>query len=352
MPTIPKIDWPKQWDAEEGWAKNVNRSKPLTQEKRGWVAFAATLREHHTSLGRIRAGLSGREVRDRIRLTQLKKEVRRLRITTAPQYLARYKEIPGAPGNPWTYYADSGWVSWLDLFGRKSRISLDLLKKEVRRLRIITWGKYQKRYKEIPGAPCDPPKIYTDWVSWPDLFGRAVVEFLPLPQLKKAVKDKKITSAGEYKKRYKEIPGAPADTHKVYADSGWVSWPDLFGTEKVWLPLPQLKKAVKDKKIISQGEYQKRYKEIPGAPSIPYKIYADSGWISWLDLFGREIADRVTLVQLKKEVKRLGITARREYQKRYKEIPGAPCEPDMVYAGWVSWDEFFGRPPYHRKRET
>ena len=237
MAEIPKIDWPKEWDPKKGWVSD-HSSKPL-KEKRGWSAFDAALRAHYkTSLSRIQASLRG----DR--------------------------------------------VSRPDLFSRAARITLVQLKKEMKRLKITAKGEYQKMYKEIPGAPCSPDKSYPDWISWPDLFGRKVEDRIPLVQLKREVKHLGITTAQEYRKRYREIPGAPAAPSEIYPE--WISWNDLFGREhedRIRITLVQLKKEVERLKITSEPKYKKRYNEIPGAPSNPDKSYPD--WISWHDLFGR-----------------------------------------------------------------
>jgi hypothetical protein len=293
--------------------------------------------------------LFGRIVEERISLRELKKEVKRLKITSQLGYKSKYKEIPGAPNAPNATYADE-WVSWPDLFGRRprvaveERISLRELKKAVKRLKITSCADYKSRYKEIQGAPSQPTG-YAEWISWPDLFGREVEELLSLDQLKKAVKRLKITSCADYKSRYKEIQGAPNGPDKRYSE--WISWPDLFGRiVEERISLRELKKEVKRLKITSRTEYASRYKETPGAYIAPDLVYSE--WISWPDLFGRAVYERISLRELKKELKRLKITVQSEYRFRYKEIHGAYAAPDKRYSEWISWSDLFGRAVYER----
>jgi hypothetical protein len=294
-----------------------------------------------------------------ISLDQLKAEVKRRKITAYDDYLRRYKEIPGAPVAPYKVYAE--WVSWPDLFGRKvdGRISLDQLKAELKRLKITFRGgyksgyqrRYKERHKEIYGAPARPALVYSEWVSWPDLFGWKVEDRISLDHLRLEVKRRKITSGTDYKSRYKEIPGAPSNPECAYADTdGWVSWPDLFGRKvKNRISLDHLRLEVKRRKITSVTDYKSRYKEIPGAPSDPNIVYSD--WINWPDLFGRKVEtqsrlkveDRISLDQLKAEVKRRKITSKVDYKSRYKEILGAHSNPNRAYSDWINWPDLFGR---------
>jgi hypothetical protein len=56
---------------------------------------------------------------------------------------------------------------------------------------------------------------------------------------------------------------------------------------KKFLSFRQLKKAVRALGISCQAEFPTRFKEIPGAPSNPNVIYWNKGWKGQPDLFGR-----------------------------------------------------------------
>lgn len=281
----PKIDWPEGWDSEKGWP---NAAKSQLTSERTWSAFDMALRTHHsTTLSAVMRGFSGSASHHpTLSLAELRGRCRDLGITTCTEYKKQYDLIPGAPSNPNLFYSD--WVSWPDLFGQgvKSVISLDQLKKEVRSRGITSSTEYKKRYQEIPGAPSRPYKVYAEWVSFYDLFGRNQPHFTTFTQLKKAVKRLKITSIREYQSKYTEIPGAPSNPQVVYVDE-WVNYHDFFGRASVKLSLNQLRKALRDRKVTSQKEYRKIYKQIPGAPSNPFVFYAKAGWVSFTHLFGR-----------------------------------------------------------------
>jgi hypothetical protein len=55
------------------------------------------------------------------------------------------------------------------------------------------------------------------------------MQFLPFDDLKKNVRDLGITSFLGYRARYKEIPGAPCNPERAYAGKGWGGCRDLFG---------------------------------------------------------------------------------------------------------------------------
>ena len=289
--------------------------------------------------------LFGRKLTPKIPIDTLQETVRALGIRGPKEYRRRYKEIPGAPSYPESYPEWNDWFSFLGI-SPPQRLPLDQLKTKVQELGINTSTEYQRRRKEIPGAPATPQRVYEEWVDWPDLFGRASLrprEHITLSELKLAVAKLEVSSINGYQKRRLEIPGAPARPNETYPD--WVSWPELFGLEvPVRIPFKDLKIEVQRLGITSYKEYEARYKEIYGARRYP--SYGNKEWVSWKDLFGRAPTELIPFLQLKQEVHRLGIRSVTEYRskKRYREIPGAPSDPQLIYEEWVSWPDLFGRP--------
>lgn len=110
-----------------------------------------------------------------------------------------------------------------------SFLTLDELKKVVKKDGVSTFEQYHKVRKNRPEWPCNPDKFYKNqWVSWPDLFGRRKPEHLSFPKLKKAVKQAGVITQKQYRKtRKKNHPEWPSDPDKFYSE--WVSWHDLFG---------------------------------------------------------------------------------------------------------------------------
>ena len=54
---------------------------------------------------------------------------------------------------------------------------------------------------------------------------------------------------------------------------------------KLYPTYEELKRAVAGKNIKTSTEYQKRYKEDPRLPSNPNIFYKDQGWIGFFDFF-------------------------------------------------------------------
>jgi hypothetical protein len=91
-----------------------------------------------------------------------------------------------------------------------------------------------------------------------------------------------------YLKERKKHPEWPSVPFEFYKNSGWVSWNDLFGKEKIkYLTLDELKSVLRNKKVKTTTEYRKLQKEHPEWPSNPPRAFKNSGWINWDDLLGK-----------------------------------------------------------------
>ena len=168
-------------------------------------------------------------------------------------------------------------------------------------------------------------------------------------EAKRAVAGKNIKSKDEYKKRYKEDPRLPSEPNSTYANQGWINWLDFLGKPtKVFYPtFEKAKRAVAVINIKSKDEYQKRYKEDPRLPSNPNIFYKDKGWIGSLVFLGKPIPDLYsTYKEAKRAVKRSNIKSQDEYKKRYKEDPRLPSNPNKYYKdkGRIDWFNLFGKP--------
>jgi hypothetical protein len=66
-------------------------------------------------------------------------------------------------------------------------------------------------------------------------------KFISLVDLKNEAKSRGVTTANEYNRRYREIPGAPSNPHLAYKNKGWESYADLFGKSRSpWYGKPVL----------------------------------------------------------------------------------------------------------------
>lgn len=106
-------------------------------------------------------------------LEDLKAELKKFSITKARKYKEERPVHPRWPANPDTYYANKGWISWVDLFGQEKKISLEELKREIKIFGVTTKQKYEEVSKSKPSWPSSPREFYgKDWLGWSDLFGR------------------------------------------------------------------------------------------------------------------------------------------------------------------------------------
>ena len=293
-----------------------------------------------------------RPVRKYLSYTELKKRVQALGITSFSEYRRRYKKISGAPSDPVQKYKKE-WEGWPVFLGTRQYLSYIELKKRVQTLGITSRREYQRRYKEIDGAPSDPAQKYKkEWEGWVAFLGKSSKrerQYLSYTELKKRVQTLGITSRREYQSRYKEILGVPSSPNQMYKKE-WEGWVAFLGKsskqERQYLSYTELKKRVQTLGITSRREYQSQYKKITGAPSSPDQIYKKEweGWVAFLGKSSKRERQYLSYTELKKRVQALGITSRREYKRKYKEIAGAPSSPNQVYKKeWEGWVAFLGK---------
>jgi hypothetical protein len=88
----------------------------------------------------------------------------------------------------------------------------------------------------------------------------------------------------------------------IYADAGWAGLGDWLGTGRLrygrrrWQPFNQARAFARSLGVGCVQEWKKYVqsnKKPNDIPSAPYRIYADSGWVSWSDWLG---LDRVVAI--------------------------------------------------------
>ena len=230
---------------------------------------------------------------------------------------------------------------------RKCYSSLDEAKVAVKKKGIQSQSVYRIRYKEDPLLPSKPNEYYAgEWISWFDLFGTEKKKFYgSLAQAQKAAGKLDIHSQNEYNKKYKLDPKLPSRPDVAYQNE-WVSWNPFLGKDKknFYSNLSQACLAVKKLKINGFDDYKLRYKEDPCLPCNPASYYLKE-WISWNDLFGKVVKNFYpTLQEAQLAVKQLSIDTQKKYKANYKKDPRLPSSPNIFYKEeWVSWSDLFGK---------
>jgi hypothetical protein len=167
------------------------------------------------------------------------------------EYAKSSKKPPDIPASPDKTYAEVGWAGMGDWLGT-DRVSNRLRKFRsfltarafVRGLGLKSWDEwilYCKSGKKPDDIPSNPNRTYAGvgWAGWGDWLGyKAGARFRRGRSFKNArtfVRSLKIKNSRDwlaYCKSGKKPDDIPSNPNKVYADAGWVSWPDWLGYER------------------------------------------------------------------------------------------------------------------------
>lgn len=158
--------------------------------------------------------------------------------------------------------------------------------------------------------------------------------------------------------KQKNLPAdIPATPQQVYKNSGWISWGDWLGTNRLankdisFKDFKEARRYVRRLNLKSEHELREYYKvntRPKDIPSNPGKTYKDNGWISMGDWLGTgriatQKIEYLSYKQVKKYVIEKKITTQKQWNKNKLNLPkNIPSNPNQTYAneGWVSWGDF------------
>lgn len=108
-----------------------------------------------------------------------------------------------------------------------------------------------------------------------------------LAELKAICKEHGIKNTVDYKKKYKDIPGLPAHPERLF-NSEWSSYSEFFDIPQV-IPYRELKREVQTQGIKNQREYRSWVNSLNDRryPRTPREVYSDE-WENWYDFCGKE----------------------------------------------------------------
>ncbi|XRB22170.1 methyltransferase domain-containing protein [Pseudoscourfieldia marina] len=221
------------------------------------------------------------------------------------------------PGDPYTYYASSGWLSYGDFLGYDiGKVAGEFRSFEEARAYVHTlslksqdeWEAWSASGARPYDIPSDPYTYYASsgWLSYGDFLGydigKVAGEFRSFEEARTYVRTLGLKSYEEWQAwrasgaRPYDIPSNP---ETYYASSGWTSYGDFLGYA-----------VGKEARVMQRTDFRsfeearayvrtlglKRYKEwqawrASGArpydiPSNPETYYASSGWTSYGDFLG------------------------------------------------------------------
>ena len=288
-------------------------------------------------------------------VAEASKAAQALGIKSVSEYIARYREDPKLPGNPFTSYVGE-IVSWVDFLGNERRsdqfyATFAEASQAAQVLGVKTAKEYSVKYQEDSRLPSDPKSVYAEeWVDWYDFLGtdRPTGFYPTLAEASEAARALGIREQREYYARYQEVSRLPSNPHRTYADE-WMGWHDFLSTsrrsDKFYCTCADASEAAQALGIKSTLEYLARYREDSKLPGDPRKRYPDE-WMGWHDFLGTECRRNQlypTLDEASNAAQVLGIKTHLEYSARYREDPRLPACPYKIYVeDWITWPLFLG----------
>jgi superfamily II DNA or RNA helicase len=287
-------------------------------------------------------------------------------------------DIPTSPGRT---YERAGWINWADWLGTNNIANYNKVfrpfeeaREFVRQLNLKgknDWEDYRKSGNKPADIPAGPDQTYKNegWVSWGDFLGTGFVStsdrlYLPFEEARFFVRELQIDSFNgwrAYSASGKKPDNIPANPNRTYAKSGWISWVDWLGTNKianhnrVFLPFDEAREIVKKlglpdmKAWKAYAKSSERPLEIPSNPS---RTYLEQGWRGWAFWFGDDNATErnrefIDFEQAREFARQLNLKSEKEwnrYCKTQNKPDHIPKQPHSAYNGngWISWGNWLG----------
>lgn len=229
----------------------------------------------------------------------------------------------------------------------------------VSRIGVASYEDYLAIYKQYPGLPSNPAKVYKrEYKGWSHYKGGLRI-YSTFGEARGAVIKLGIKTWPEYKKRYKEDPQLPCSPVHKYGES-YRGFAEFSGQTKPgrYATMAEASEAAVRLGIKSVTDYSARYYQDPLLHSRPASYYSDEwkGWAFFLKVDNTPKAGKGkynTYEEFVVAVRNLKITGQVEYKARYKEDSKLPGHPDQVYKkDWISWPEVFGVSPYLKRCST
>jgi len=298
------------------------------------------------------------------------------------------RRLSDIPSNPDDVYEQSGWISWGDWLGTRSRRGgwqpFRKARAFVRGLNLKSnpeWRDYCGSGKRPVDIPANPDSVYADsgWISWGDWLGTGTVykgDWRPFKKARAFARGLGLKSQAEWndhwrsQRRPDDIPAYP---NEIYVDDGWAGWGDWLGTGRVANQQREFQSFKRARAFVrSLGlksfdkwrDYCKSGKRPPDIPAWPPDTYAESGWAGWGDWLGTgRVSNRQrefrSFSEARAFVRGLGLKSETEwriFRKSRSKPADIPSNPNRMYAdsGWAGMGDWLGtgRVAAPRRRES
>ena len=289
---------------------------------------------------------------------------------------------PNMPAHPEGTYKDSrwhGWGHWLGTGSTEGDTKKPFLPFEeglgvARSLGLagqVEWVALCKEGRRPAGVPSTPQRTYKDggWRGWGHWLGTGntrpgTKRFLPFDEALAAARSLGLASQKEWKEWSKEgarPPAVPSAPGRTYKDGGWQGWGHWLGTgtqsssAKQFLPFGEGLAAARSLGLASKTEWElwsKQGMRPPGVPSVPDRVYKDSGWQGWGHWLGtgniiNGIEQFLPFHEALAVARSLGLASQKKWKAWSKEgapPPNVPSAPGRTYkdGGWQGWVHWLG----------
>jgi len=359
----------KDWIA---WAKSGARPAdiPVTPHRvykgKGWVSFGDWLGTRNRKGGYCQF----QEARAFVRNLGLQS------LTDWNSWVKSDARPPDIPIAPNAHYKNKGWVSWGDWLGtrknrRKGHRSFQEARAFVCNLGLNgkdDWGRWAQTDARPEDIPAWPDGVYKGrgWVSWGDWLGTRNRRggYHPFQEARAFVSSLGLLDQSDWRawvktaSRPSEIPIAP---DRVYKNSGWVSWGDWLGTNRiasknrVYRPFEEARVFVHNLKLPDQAAWRlwNKSNALPkDIPAEPARVYRNTGWAGFGDWLGTGRVATQNMVYLPFEEARaftraLGLKSHEDWMiwaKSNERPANIPAAPFAVYKGkgWAGVGDWLG----------
>jgi len=225
------------------------------------------------------------------------------------------------------------------------------------------WDMVSNKFPNIPNAP-DVVYKYDGWISWGDFLGTGFIatqhrKYPSFEEAREFARSLGLNSYPEWRQYIKKNPshnvsGIP---NRTYKHSGWISWGDFLGTERIAnklkssIPFRQARSLVRSlgfKKREEWFEYYDKHKP-DGAPKFLNQIYSNHpDWKGMGEFIGTgHSRNHLSFEEAREFVRSLGLKSWvqwQEYCKSENKPSNIPSRPSSKYKndGWINRQNWLG----------
>ncbi len=307
---------------------------------------------------------------------EARKYARNLNLNTVEEwYSLKSKRLNNIPSAPQRTYENKGWQGWGDFLGLKNYrgnniewLPFKIAREKIRKVGLKTvndWYEYARSEDLDIRIPRAPEVTYKNdgWKGIGDWIGTFKIadqnrKYLSFEEAKEFMKDNHINSESEWQvfRKKNKIENIPFKLERTYSNH-WKGFSHFFGKEI--FAYEESKEFIQKFNIKSSRDYfnfVKTKDSVVNLPTVPYRVYKDSGWVDWKEFLGyniRRTANReyVSFEKAKMFCSKHKFNSSNEYKEFLKNNPNMITEnfftskPERVYKddGWKGWADFLGK---------